>query len=89
MDFALYGSWEALDRCKILSRGPLRFSTPGHPISENFFFEHFLTPSGALAEQVLSTMSAIYSETMVRVSPSVAGPKIDKTCVFEYVVYQN
>ena len=28
-DFALYGSWEALDACKILPRGLGIISTPG------------------------------------------------------------
>ena len=41
LDFALYGSWEVLDRCKILVQGPLRISTPGRLHSENFFFRLF------------------------------------------------
>ena len=46
-DFSLYGSWEPLDMCKSMPQGPLSFSTPGKPISENFicftFFTHNLT----------------------------------------------
>ncbi len=38
LDFSLYGSWEALDKCKSMPQGPLSFSTPGKPISENFIF---------------------------------------------------
>ena len=37
LDFALYESWEVLDRCKILVQAPLRISTPGKPNSGNFF----------------------------------------------------
>ena len=43
LDFALYGSWEVLDRCKILVQGPLRISTPGKLHSENFYFPTFLS----------------------------------------------
>ena len=37
LDFSLYGSLEALDGVKILSRGAPTISTPGKPNSENFF----------------------------------------------------
>ena len=40
-DFALYGSWEGLVVCKILSQDAPTISTPGKPHSENFFFRHF------------------------------------------------
>ena len=42
-DFSLYGSWEPLDRGKRMPQGPLRFSTPGKPISENFLISTFLS----------------------------------------------
>jgi len=48
LDFALYGSWEVLDRCKILVQGPLRISTPGKLHSENFLFYDFF-PQTVLA----------------------------------------
>ena len=35
-DFALYGSWEALDSLKILPQGPPTFSTPGQAIPRLF-----------------------------------------------------
>ena len=48
---------DTLARCILHTRPP-----------ENFFFEHFLTPPGALAEQELSIMRAIYSETTVSIN---------------------
>ena len=40
-DFAIYGSWEGLDGCKMMPRGVGSFSTPGKPTSEKFMFCHF------------------------------------------------
>ena len=42
LDFALYGSWEALDSVKILSQGAPTLSTPGKPHSEISFLLLFL-----------------------------------------------
>ena len=68
MDFALYGSWEVLDRCKILVQGPLRISTPGKLHSENFLFSTFcLFPPNQL---IMSPSQLIMSPSQLIMSPS-------------------
>ena len=62
-DFALcsqYGSLGGLDRLKRLPQGVETISTPGKPHSENFFFEHFLTPP----PQVATTATAAAAEEL-------------------------
>ncbi len=56
-DFALYGSWEALDNVKSVSRDAPTNSTPGKPHSEIVFLD-FLVPQTAVFRSVLSTTSA-------------------------------
>ena len=53
-DFLPKWSWGPLDRLKILSWGPLRFSTMGKPILRTFTFSSFLDPNWPLAHFSLS-----------------------------------
>ena len=54
LDFALYGSWEALDSVKILSRGAPTISTPGKPNYEIFVLD-FFDVSNPIFKSELST----------------------------------
>ena len=44
LDFALYGSWEAVHSLKIMSQGVGTFSTIEHLILRTFIFRHFGDP---------------------------------------------